>query len=301
MPLTFISYESTNKSIAFKVCEYLEANGVTCWIAPRDIHAGEYAGEITRALKSADNLVVICSSSTSKSPHVRNEVSLAFGAGCKIVPFVLKDVDLDDSLEYYFAGKQRVYADESIDKGLANLLSVLTGQPSDVPSIKKNKHSFVYIAVATLIIIALLCSWYYLLRDKMNASTVIEEGTNVPEAVSVELEKIVKDDQPINPSKSESSENSIVDDKANMFSGTIISGYPDGEGKYTFKDDRRIDMHDTRERTAESGDYIIGEWDHGHLIQGKWYDSNGQVKEVIILGKAPNPEADQILGKCVKQ
>lgn len=301
MPLTFISYENTNKSIAFKVCDYLEANGVTCWIAPRDVHAGEYAGEITRALKSADNLVVICSSATSKSPHVRNEVSLAFGAGCKIVPFVLKDVDLDDSLEYYFAGKQRIYADGNIDEGLANLLSVLTGLPGDVTSVKKNTHSFVHIAVAALIVIAVLCSCYFLFRAKMNASTAIEKETRMPEAVSVESETTVNDEQLINTSKPESSEIPIVNGKANLFSGTIIGGYPDGEGKYTFKEDRRIDMHDTRERTAASGDYIIGEWDHGHLIQGKWYGSDGQVKEVIILGKAPNPEADHILGKCVRQ
>lgn len=300
MPRTFISYESTNKSIAFKVCEYLEANGITCWIAPRDIHAGEYAGEITRALKTADNLVVICSPTTSKSPHVRNEVSLAFGSGCKIVPFVLKDVKLDDSLEYYFAGKQRVYAEEDIDEGLANLLSALTGRSGAVSSSKKNNHSFIRIAVAALILIAVIFSCFLLLCNKKNVATVVEERIDIPDTVSMETAKAV-DIQPASSSKPAPSEISTGKAKADSFSGTIINGLPDGEGKYTFTGERRIDMHDTRERVAASGDYIIGEWDQGHLIQGKWYGSDGHVKEVIILGKAPNPESDQVLWKCAKQ
>ena len=48
---------------------------------------------------------------------------------------------------------------------------------------------------------------------------------------------------------------------------------------------------------AEVGDYIIGEWDNGHLIQGKWYDAKGNAKGSIVIGKAMNPEADHSLGK----
>lgn len=81
------------------------------------------------------------------------------------------------------------------------------------------------------------------------------------------------------------------------FSGTIKEGYPHGTGVLVFTKSRVIDVHDEKERIAEVGDYISGEWDHGHLIQGKWYDSKNQVKGVISIGKAGNPEADRKLGR----
>lgn len=81
------------------------------------------------------------------------------------------------------------------------------------------------------------------------------------------------------------------------FAGTIIDGYPHGTGVLIFTKSRKIDTHDEKGRIAEVGDYINGEWDHGHLIQGKWYDSKNQVKGVISIGKAGNPEADRKLGR----
>lgn len=80
------------------------------------------------------------------------------------------------------------------------------------------------------------------------------------------------------------------------FSGNLRNGYPHGTGTMTFMVKRRIDMHDEKGRMAVSGDYIIGEWDKGHLIQGRWYDSSNNLKETIILGKALNPELDHSLG-----
>lgn len=84
------------------------------------------------------------------------------------------------------------------------------------------------------------------------------------------------------------------------FSGNLRNGYPHGTGTMTFMVKRRIDMHDEKGRMAVSGDYIIGEWDKGHLIQGRWYGSSNDLKETIILGKALNPELDHSLGICSK-
>ena len=39
-PLVFISHSSKDKEIAEKVCLFLEANSVPCWIAPRDVTPG---------------------------------------------------------------------------------------------------------------------------------------------------------------------------------------------------------------------------------------------------------------------
>jgi hypothetical protein len=36
----FISYSSIDKEVADKVCSILEENGISCWMAPRNITPG---------------------------------------------------------------------------------------------------------------------------------------------------------------------------------------------------------------------------------------------------------------------
>ncbi|WP_255421378.1 MULTISPECIES: toll/interleukin-1 receptor domain-containing protein [Bacteroides] len=47
----FISYSSKDSGVVFEVCVMLEAVGVTCWIAPRNVFDGKsYAREIIEAM-----------------------------------------------------------------------------------------------------------------------------------------------------------------------------------------------------------------------------------------------------------
>lgn len=85
------------------------------------------------------------------------------------------------------------------------------------------------------------------------------------------------------------------------FSGRLKNGYPHGTGTLTFKTQRLIDAHDEKARVAQPGDYLIGEWDNGHLVQARWYDAANNHKETIVLGKSMNPEKDQSLGRFSKQ
>ena len=45
-----------------------------------------------------------------------------------------------------------------------------------------------------------------------------------------------------------------------------------------------IDSRDPQKRVAKAGDYIIGEYANGRLVQGVWYDSSNNVKGSIIIG-----------------
>lgn len=302
--MTFISYESSDKATAFKICEYLESRGQKCWIAPRDIHAGEYAGEITRALKSAGSLVVVCSTHTSKSPHVRNEVSLAFGDRCKIIPFMIDDVTLDDSLEYYFAGKQRVFVKGKMDNGLRELAEILGVERNNIEP--EQRRSKTYPALWILIVILTLLAAFaviYFLNSREDQSI---DNKAIPEKVIDEIKEVSeKEEEKINEETSnitvEPVKTKVADRHLDSFSGAVRNGYPNGSGTYTFKKARRIDVHDSKAREAKPGDYIIGEWENGHLIQGKWYSADGSLIEVLLIGKAPNPEGDHIFEKCEMQ
>ena len=59
-------------------------------------------------------------------------------------------------------------------------------------------------------------------------------------------------------------------------------------------------MHDEQARRAEPGDYITGEWDNGHLIQGTWYSSDGVKKGFLSFGKGGDPGRDHVFEKCAR-
>lgn len=70
-----------------------------------------------------------------------------------------------------------------------------------------------------------------------------------------------------------------------VWTGGFKNNQPDGTGTMTYKIRHRIDPRDVKERVAEAGDYIIGEFSQGKLIHGVWYDKNNNQKDVLIFGK----------------
>ena len=70
------------------------------------------------------------------------------------------------------------------------------------------------------------------------------------------------------------------------YEGTLRNGQPDDvKGRLTFTASHVIDSRDPKKRMAEPGDYVIGEFSEGHLVQGIWYGSDGSRKGSIIIGK----------------
>lgn len=70
------------------------------------------------------------------------------------------------------------------------------------------------------------------------------------------------------------------------YKGNLVAGQPHGvNGRLIFKTSHLIDSRDSKGRVAEPGDYVIGEFYEGHLVQGIWYDANNQVKGSIIIGR----------------
>lgn len=59
----------------------------------------------------------------------------------------------------------------------------------------------------------------------------------------------------------------------------------DVKGRMDFKSSHVIDSKDPKGRVAEPGDYVIGEWSEGHLVQGVWYGADHKAKGSILIGK----------------
>ena len=72
----------------------------------------------------------------------------------------------------------------------------------------------------------------------------------------------------------------------NLGYATFKGSWPnDVNGRMIFTSSHVIDSKDPKKRVAEAGDYVIGEWADGHLVQGIWYGSDNQVKGSVIIGR----------------
>jgi hypothetical protein len=98
----FISHSHHDKSTADAVCAALEAKGIRCWIAPRDVQPGaDWAAAIVDAIDHCRVMVLIFSSSANESKQIHREVERAFEREVAVVPFRVEDIAPEKALAYY--------------------------------------------------------------------------------------------------------------------------------------------------------------------------------------------------------
>jgi eukaryotic-like serine/threonine-protein kinase len=100
----FISHATEDQATAAEVCALLEARGIQCWIAPRDVAPGKVWDEaILDAIESTSAFLLILSKSANESHFVKNEVNRAFSQKKPIITFRTEEVTPGRSLELYLA------------------------------------------------------------------------------------------------------------------------------------------------------------------------------------------------------
>jgi len=110
-PDVFISYASEDREIGLSICNGLEDEGISCWIAPRDILPGMvYAEAIIKGIDSAKVLVLVFSSHANASPHIIREVERAVHNNAIIIPVKLEKIDPSPALQYYISAPQWIDA-----------------------------------------------------------------------------------------------------------------------------------------------------------------------------------------------
>lgn len=101
----FICHSSKDRTIANAIVATLEQHGIRCWIAPRDVVPGvEYAGAIVEAITASKLTVLVFSSNSNESQHVRREIERTVSHGRAVLPFRVEDVVPSPSLEYFISG-----------------------------------------------------------------------------------------------------------------------------------------------------------------------------------------------------
>ena len=128
-PFVFISYSTKETDTANLVHSYLEGNGINCWIASRNIEGGEsFAVQIVDAINDCSAFVMIASSNSNDSSHVSNELSLAFSAKKKIIPFRLQDFKLAKANIYFLQQAQWIDAFSDMNGALKHLLAAVRSE-----------------------------------------------------------------------------------------------------------------------------------------------------------------------------
>jgi formylglycine-generating enzyme len=130
----FISYSTRDTERAQRVCDLLEKQGLTCWIAPRDVRkAYAYSEEIVHGIKNSHCLALLISRNSNESDHVHNEVNIAFKKQKRLLPVRLENIDPSDKLEYFLGAQQYFNAwEDNFEKEiqlLAESISELIGKP----------------------------------------------------------------------------------------------------------------------------------------------------------------------------
>jgi formylglycine-generating enzyme required for sulfatase activity len=120
----FISHASADAELAVRICEGLEARGLQCWIAPRDVQPqGTYGSEIVRGLREAEVFLVIVTDAAAESQQVEREAERASHYKKRIIPLIVGKSDPGPRLEFYVAGRQHFPCSGSPDDRFLDALA----------------------------------------------------------------------------------------------------------------------------------------------------------------------------------
>jgi tetratricopeptide (TPR) repeat protein len=123
----FISHASANAPVAEAIVGLIEASGMRCWLAPRDVPGGsDYGTEIFTAIHNSKVLIALMSGEANASSHCLREVELAVRGGLTILPIRLDGTEATGGLEYRLATAQWLaYAQPGFQEALLTRLCAL--------------------------------------------------------------------------------------------------------------------------------------------------------------------------------
>jgi len=104
----FVSHASANADVAMAICNGLEARGVSCWIAPRDVaFDGTYGTGIMKGLRECDVFLIVVTDAAAESQQVEREAERASHYQKRIIPVIVGSSEPGPRLEFYVAGRQQ--------------------------------------------------------------------------------------------------------------------------------------------------------------------------------------------------
>ena len=184
----FVSYASPDRDVAFRIVSFLEEQGITCWVAPRDVPPGvEYGQAIIDGISESRALVLILSDQSNDSQFVKKEVERAVSKTKPVLPVRIREVTPSGSLEFFISSAQWVDAFKSpMEQHLLPLVAAIkaigqTGaapvRSSSLPPPKKKSGAPVVAAVAAVIVAVAAGAWWF---SRKSEAPVAPVATQTP-------------------------------------------------------------------------------------------------------------------------
>ncbi len=122
----FVCFSSKDDAIARSVVEFLEQNGLACWISLRDVPPGaNYQETIVQAIEHAMGIIFLFSESSSQSGEIKKELSIGGGINVPLFPLRLSPIMPTGALRYELATRQWIDLFPDQDKALRKLVETI--------------------------------------------------------------------------------------------------------------------------------------------------------------------------------
>lgn len=180
----FLSHASKDAALAQQLCALLEAKGVRCWIAPRDVQPGcSYPDEIVRGIEECSSLLLLATSNAIASHNVLNEVEQAHKRRKTILTVMVGKPGISRDLDYYISRLHWIeFGGTSMEEVVDRLADVLRGRrewndvaspPSLVRRLSYARHAFLGSLSASLLVLVLvaLAGYSYFNRVQRTIAT----------------------------------------------------------------------------------------------------------------------------------
>jgi hypothetical protein len=156
----YISYCSGDKQFAIDLCMSLERRRLDCWIAPRDIVAGQpYGLSCLQGIGHCPHFLLVASKNALASVQVLSEVEQAHKRGRPIYTLLFPDAKVSGEIDFYISRLHWMQCDgRSAEETAAKLAPVLHGSCnwSEIASPPTLRRTMQYRPVAFLKLIAAL-------------------------------------------------------------------------------------------------------------------------------------------------
>jgi len=190
----FISYAGPDQESANELCEKFENEGLRCWIAPRNVRAGQkYLEEILDGVIRSKCLMLLLSENTEHAEYVENEVERAKSYRRKIYTLRLEEVQIPKNLELILGATQWIdsWAVDYPERLKQIIANVKQAETPHIGPIKTNfsqklfrKFSKNILGIATVAILLFFVVMFYSMTSNNTHNQISSQSKTIPELVA---------------------------------------------------------------------------------------------------------------------
>ncbi|MFO0201739.1 MAG: toll/interleukin-1 receptor domain-containing protein [Alphaproteobacteria bacterium] len=182
----FISHANEDEATVNRIVSYLEAHGIPCWVAARDIPPRAiYADAITEAIQACSGCAVVLSAASNASKAVKRELELASHYDKPFIPLRIDATEPAAGVDYYLRNTQWLDYRRDGERALDRIVGQSAGAPSPAkaptaqPSPRRVLSRFV--PLVALILIGAI-AWFAWM--KLSDQRTVSEPGSAPDALA---------------------------------------------------------------------------------------------------------------------